>query len=75
MLPSMSVLRFKLLTKLNKVLMDQRISPLQLFSFVCRVLKAYEVCPREGKVLDGPEMVRRYEWVTWGCVMLCLCVC
>lgn len=45
----MSVLRFKELTKLNKVLMDQKISPLQLFSFVCRVLKAYEVCPRGRK--------------------------
>ena len=47
--PSLSVSRFKELTKLNKVLMDQKISPLQLFSFVCRVLKAYEVCPREEK--------------------------
>ena len=60
MLPSMSVLGFKELTKLNKVLMDQKISPLQLFSFVCRVLKAYEVCPRGRKSFgwagDGAEI-------------------
>ena len=39
--------------------MDLKILPLQLFSFVCRVLKDYEVCLRGNKSLEVP----RYEWV------------
>ena len=55
--------------------MDQKISPLQLFSFVCRVLKAYEVCPQGRKSLrwagdaDGDMNGSRYVDAMFVCLL------